>query len=591
MKILNILKAAGFIILVCALSLCLFSCQYVNKFINGSDDDINNNDSSDDSGNTDSDQNGDSNEEGSGDANNGGEDNKDNGDDSNDNVNNDNTDSGNGDNKDENESEDSSISVEVVSGAFVYNGEAHEPQVAVKRDGTLLSADDYTIEYYDNVFAGEATVKVTLIADDSEWATAKFTIEKQKIEKPLSVVKTFVYNGDVQQYFTEKSEYYTAVGNLRSEAGRHTVSVYLNDGSNTVWSNGSGAPLSFSFEILPYEIKSATLTATDVLEGERPTVTLSTGEYSLTSGIDYDINYGNYTQASDSAKAVVSFKGNFKGSISATYKVKSLAQDIESFIDFNNSVADRTGKHTTELFGNKLTDAEYVSGSSGSQALHAIAGSGTGVQINGLYLTSKDFTFFMTVKFDASDIKDGTNQGNAIIESGSHIEYNCDGTNKNSCPICDGSAVATNEFDCVSISLVKNSVSGSYPYRLRIQIGKDHLAYKLTEEQAAAWVTSGSFVDIAVTVDREYSVSGSSDITLVNLYVNGELCASKQFTLAKGQQLGADKLYLGGKLEWTSAGGVKYRDRYIDSFLVYNGILTENQIKTVIPNYIEKNEK
>ena len=62
---------------------------------------------------------------------------------------------------------------------YVYDGEAKEPGITVKSvGGVVLGADDYTVEYENNIHAGTATAKVTGQGMYEGTKEAEFTIEK-----------------------------------------------------------------------------------------------------------------------------------------------------------------------------------------------------------------------------------------------------------------------------------------------------------------------------------------------------------------------------------------------------------------------------
>ena len=86
--------------------------------------------------------------------------------------------------------------------SFTYNGSEHTPEVTVKlgEEGneattggpqssvvTLIANTDYTVEYEDNVEAGEATVIVTGRGQYTGSATTNFTIDKADLETTVTI--------------------------------------------------------------------------------------------------------------------------------------------------------------------------------------------------------------------------------------------------------------------------------------------------------------------------------------------------------------------------------------------------------------------
>ncbi len=471
--------------------------------------------------------------------------------------------------------------IELACYSYVYSGAAYMPAARVSVSGNVLTKDiDYDIIYTDNVNAGTGTVTVTLKGIYSGSASANFTIEKLTVPMPTIPDSVFMeYDGTERTFpVTFSPEFCTADGLVNTNAGEYTAVVSLKNPSSMVWSNGTSTPISYEYSIAPANIGGSIIVIVeDTTVGVMPTVTITHPHYNLTPGVDYDIDFGGYNKPGNSQIAVT-LKGNYTGIRITNYTVTGEDVYLESHFDFNYDLNDSTGNHTASMIGSDpdaaFTRADY------SGAIHTVGGRKSIVKIQGINLGTNDFSFFISVRFDTEDITDGTNQGNAIIESGHHSQYNCDGTNKNNCPICNGSALSEYQFDCVSVALVKNEYGGSYPYRLRVQIGKEYMSYLLTAMDAY-YLTQGEYIDIAVTVDRKYSVAGDTDVTRVVLYFDGKEAATKDFNLGIDQTLGSDAIYLGGNLEWTSGGGIKYRDKYIDTFRLYNKALTEDDIWSI----------
>ena len=120
-----------------------------------------------------------------------------------------------------------------------YNGTPWKPQVTVTLNGIPLTKDtDYTIEYSNNVNAGEATITVTGIGNYTDTATGNFTIaladSSHTIIFPTNI-PGLVYNGSAQvlieagestvgtmEYSLDSENWSTALPTA-TEAGSYTV--------------------------------------------------------------------------------------------------------------------------------------------------------------------------------------------------------------------------------------------------------------------------------------------------------------------------------------------------------------------------------
>ena len=171
------------------------------------------------------------------------------------------------------------IKVTVSPETFTYTGNACEPEVTVIVDGTTLEqGTDYTVEYTDNINAGTASAKVTLIGNYSGTASKNFTIEKAEGEASVEM-DDWVY-GDDEEYVKSpeptsstngttnvKYEYYTdadcTIKTTSAEGASETGAKPSNSGTYYVKAifpetdNYNSVEATTSFEI-----KKAVLTAT-----------------------------------------------------------------------------------------------------------------------------------------------------------------------------------------------------------------------------------------------------------------------------------------------------------------------------------------
>lgn len=95
---------------------------------------------------------------------------------------------------------------DIAPGAYVFSGTAKKPAVTVKDGETVISDDQYTVAYSNNIDAGEATVKVSP-ANGSRYtwsapAEAHFTISKAKAPS-LTYAEITVKAGTEQEFVVE----------------------------------------------------------------------------------------------------------------------------------------------------------------------------------------------------------------------------------------------------------------------------------------------------------------------------------------------------------------------------------------------------
>ena len=141
--------------------------------------------------------------------------------------------------------------------ALTYTGEA-QPLInaGTTADGTMQYSTDgtnygTTIPTGEN--AGEYTVWYKVAGDgnhsDTTPASVSVTIAKAKVEIPAADPTQFTYSGEEQTYTLAASGLYTVAGNVRKNAGTHTVTVTLKDAENHVWSDNTATAKTFDFVI------------------------------------------------------------------------------------------------------------------------------------------------------------------------------------------------------------------------------------------------------------------------------------------------------------------------------------------------------
>ena len=440
--------------------------------------------------------------------------------------------------------------------------------------------------------AGEKDFKLTYTAPNDteskfnkvEDIAVKVAVAKKQIAIPSEDADApFTFSGELQEYEIASSDYYTVLGAKETNVGDYTARVILNDTENYEWADGTITALEYDYEITPLNVETlAEVSVADIVEGETPEVTVTLDEFIIDPETDFEIVIGDATVVNPSVSATVTFSGNFTGTIVETFAVKSIAENIAALVDFNYDLGERENGKTVEMYGTEINE-NYSTVFDGTGALNVVSGKKSIAKVNGVSFGTNDFTVAMDVKLDAAGYASGTiNEYNALIESSEHIAYSCKGNNYNSqCAICNGTAVSTEENDLFQASIIYESST----YKVRVALPGANMKYAFSTSEAESLITpNNNWFNIALTVDRGFEVSGTTDTTKVTLYINGVEKTSKNFTLTTTQVLGGDEIYLGGAM--TQSNGVTYRNRTIDSFVAYNGLLNETQISANLPRYI-----
>ncbi len=230
------------------------------------------------------------------------------------------------------------------------------PKVVV--DGkTLVEGRDYTLSYSNNVNASTtnnpAVMTITGIGDYCESKTVTFTIKQAKLsETTVDVFPTIVYNGQAQKPTPTvragdgvlSSDNYTVSYQNNVNAGDRTATVII----KAKGSNCTGEKR-VVFTISPKALPKPTVSSSNIVyngKAQEPVV-VKDGTKTLVKGTDYTIKYTNNTNVG-TAKAVVTGKGNYKGSQTITFQIRSSSGS-------SNSSGSSTGSSSGTNVGSSST--------------------------------------------------------------------------------------------------------------------------------------------------------------------------------------------------------------------------------------------
>ena len=243
------------------------------------------------------------------------------------------------------------LNVELVnpSEIHVYDGIAKEPAITVVANNKQLTSEDYTVSYENNTNAGQDTAKV-VITGKGNYAgingSVNFTIAKRELTVTPKTSQGRVYGE------TEKAIEYNYTNNVSTEtpgftgalsrdAGNDVGTYAINIGTLALTNNGVFLANNYT---LIYEDNSITYAVTEK-DITGMTVELEQGTYTYTgeaitpkatityNGIVLDENdctvtyTGNITAGQ--ATVTVTGKGNFKGTVTATFIIEKANMESE----------------------------------------------------------------------------------------------------------------------------------------------------------------------------------------------------------------------------------------------------------------------
>ena len=218
----------------------------------------------------------------------------------------------------------SSLTVEPIA-AVTYKGLVQMPAVTVK-DGskTLVSGTDYTVAYSNNINAGTATVMVTGKGNYSGTTIANFIINKA----PLTVTaKSYtIMKGDAMPEFELQYSGFvngetTTVLTTAPVANCTATSASAAGTYDITVSGGVATNYDFTYVkgTLTINTKGTSNLTVDPISAvtynglaQTPAVTVKDGSITLTSGIDYNVEYSNNINAGTATVTIIGI-GSYTG--------------------------------------------------------------------------------------------------------------------------------------------------------------------------------------------------------------------------------------------------------------------------------------
>ncbi|MCR5846590.1 MAG: S-layer homology domain-containing protein [Lachnospiraceae bacterium] len=221
-------------------------------------------------------------------------------------------------------------------GDYTYNGLAIIPDITVKDGNKLLTENkDYSIEYFDNINTGTATVTITGKGNYSGSRNETFNILAKSISgTDIDSISDKTYSGSA---ITPNVTIYDGT-NLLAKGTDYTVSYSnnVNAGMATITITGIGNYIGTATVSFKINAKSLANLFVDAISSQvytgsaiTPTVTVKDGNKTLVKGTDYTVAYSDNINPG-TATVTITGKGNYTGTRTTHF---SITQDIKSIQD------------------------------------------------------------------------------------------------------------------------------------------------------------------------------------------------------------------------------------------------------------------
>ncbi len=245
---------------------------------------------------------------------------------------------------------------------YTYDGKAKNPAVTViDSSGKKISTTNYSITYKNNINAGTATAIVTFKGNYT--GTKSLTYKINSISTIKATVKlsttSYTYDGKAKTPIAtvklsgktlKKNTDYTVKYSNNIKAGTATATI-------TFKGNYSGT------KKVTYKINTASTTkATYKLsttsytysgKAKTPTVTVKLSGKTLKKNTDYTVQYSN-NKSVGKATVKVTFKGNYSGTKTLTFKINPVKTTVKSLTAGKKSLKVAITKKTTQVTGYQI---------------------------------------------------------------------------------------------------------------------------------------------------------------------------------------------------------------------------------------------
>ena len=208
--------------------------------------------------------------------------------------------------------------------SYTYDGKPKQPDVTVKIGNNVISADNYSVDYSNNINVGTATVTITATSSGNLTGsdTAQFTIGRGSI--PVPDVADLVYNGKTQTGVPAGTGYTRSGTYEATNAGTYTATVILT--SNYMWSDGSTSAKNISWSIAKRSLSNCDILLSQTSytydgKPKQPDVTVKIGN-NVISADNYSVDYSNNINVGTATVTITATSsGNLTGSDTAQFTI------------------------------------------------------------------------------------------------------------------------------------------------------------------------------------------------------------------------------------------------------------------------------
>ena len=217
-----------------------------------------------------------------------------------------------------------------ASSEEAWTGEEIRPAVTITDAAGNQLTDGYVVDYADNIEPGIGKITITGVGNYTRTKTLTFKIIRDIADLTVSQPATQTYTGSA----IKPAVKVTTEDGTELVAGTDYTVTYdkttnVNVGTATGIVTGKGyytGTKEVTFQIGARSVSGMTIAAipnkTYTGSAQKPAPKVTWGSKTLVSGTDYTVAYKNNTNAG-TATVTVTGKGNYKGTLSATFKINA----------------------------------------------------------------------------------------------------------------------------------------------------------------------------------------------------------------------------------------------------------------------------
>lgn len=239
----------------------------------------------------------------------------------------------------------SASSITLSTSSFTYNGQSQKPTITVTYNETILEeTKDYTVDFknsndtYGNTTDADTITIIITGTGLYEGTTSKtYVIEKKTLTNPVITIQEETYTGDaisptlISVIDPDGNLNITSLCNISSNtstskvnAGTYPITIIFNT-NNKNYNDGQFAT---TFTIKPKSSQGLVISDiddipfTDEIEqkGAFPSISITDGGY-IVDDENYDLVYTNNNLITNSALITITFKNNYTGELTKTFKI------------------------------------------------------------------------------------------------------------------------------------------------------------------------------------------------------------------------------------------------------------------------------